>query len=211
MAPKARSLFSIGALVCGLALAGCSQPAELVGQEAPAKTVGPVDVSQVPDTTVARTDAALNLHNGVYYLGSKPYSGFVQELYPTGAVKSNASYYAGRQHGLTRTFWADGRPHEVRSYRAGLAYGRHTGFWPNGHRKFDFVYADDKREGSHKQWYESGNIYCDLNFADDQEVGRQQAWRENGKVYINYAVRDGVRYGLQKSALCYTLRDGQLK
>lgn len=39
----------------------------------------------------------------------------------------------------------------------------------------------------------------------------QKAWRENGKPYINYEVKDGVRYGLQKAALCYTLKNGQTK
>jgi hypothetical protein len=28
---------------------------------------------------------------------------------------------------------------------------------------------------------------------------------------INYEVKDGVRYGLQKAVLCYTLKNGQLK
>lgn len=39
----------------------------------------------------------------------------------------------------------------------------------------------------------------------------QQAWRENGKPYINYEVRDGFRYGLRKSALCYSLEDEKIK
>ena len=39
----------------------------------------------------------------------------------------------------------------------------------------------------------------------------QKAWRENGKLYINYEVKEGVRYGLQKAALCYTLKNGQSK
>jgi hypothetical protein len=39
----------------------------------------------------------------------------------------------------------------------------------------------------------------------------QNAWRENGKPYINYEARDGRRYGLQKSNLCYTLKDQKLK
>ena len=39
----------------------------------------------------------------------------------------------------------------------------------------------------------------------------QQAWRENGKPYINYEAKDGFRYGLQKSNLCYTLIDEKLK
>jgi len=39
----------------------------------------------------------------------------------------------------------------------------------------------------------------------------QKARRENGKPYINYEAKNGFRYGLQKAALCYTLRDGKLK
>jgi hypothetical protein len=39
----------------------------------------------------------------------------------------------------------------------------------------------------------------------------QKAWRENGKPFINYEVKDGVRYGLQKSALCYTLKNEKMK
>jgi antitoxin component YwqK of YwqJK toxin-antitoxin module len=77
--------------------------------------------------------------------------------------------------------------------------------------KFDFSYFNDKREGMQKQWYESGSEYCALNFSNDRENGMQKAWRENGNPYINYEVKDGVRYGLQKSALCYTLKDQKLK
>jgi hypothetical protein len=39
----------------------------------------------------------------------------------------------------------------------------------------------------------------------------QKAWRENGKPFINYEVKDGVRYGLQKSALCYTLKNEKIE
>ena len=99
----------------------------------------------------------------------------------------------------------------LRNYRNGVAYGRHIGYWKNGNKKFDYIYFNDKREGVQKQWYESGSRYYELNFANDQEKGKQKAWRENGKLYINYEVRDGVRYGLQKAALCYTLKDEQLK
>ena len=77
--------------------------------------------------------------------------------------------------------------------------------------KFDFVYINDKREGLQQQWYMSGKPYCALNYKDDRESGMQHAWRENGKPYINYEVRDGIRYGLQKSALCNTLKKGEIK
>ena len=50
-----------------------------------------------------------------------------------------------------------------------------------------------------------------MNFKDDGEYGMQQAWRENGKVFINYEAKDGYRYGLQKSNLCYTLEKEKFK
>lgn len=167
----------------------------------------PVDVSGVPSDTLLSSYRGLILTNGIYYADGKPVSGFIRETYGNGRLKSVGSYYRGRQHGITRTYYADGTPRDERTYKDNVSYGRHFGFWENGHRKFDFVYYDDKREGLQKQWYETGEPYAFLTFANDQESGMQQAWRQNGKLYINYETKDGIRYGLQKSALCYTLRD----
>ena len=65
-------------------------------------------------------------------------------------------------------------------------------------------------EGLQKKWYKSGKPYLFLNYSNDREDGLQQGWRENGKLYLNYVAKDGYRYGLQKAALCYTLREGKI-
>lgn len=170
-----------------------------------------VDVSQIPTITIFENDTALKLQNGVYYFGNKPFSGFIKSKYNSDTLKSIASYFQGKQHGSTKTFFPNGTLETERNYKNGIGYGRHFGYWKNGNMKFDFVYFNDKREGTQKQWYESGKPYCTLSFTDDRENGMQKAWRENGKPYINYEVKDGVRYGLQKSALCYTLKNEKLK
>jgi antitoxin component YwqK of YwqJK toxin-antitoxin module len=170
-----------------------------------------VDISQVPNTSIFLNDNKLKLQNGVYYFGNKPYSGFIKEIYKNDTVKSFASYYRGKQHGTTKSFFENGKLETERYYKNGIGYGRHYGYWRNGNMKFDFSYFNDKREGLQKQWYESGSPYYVLTFADDHENGMQQAWRENGKPYINYEVKDGISYGLQKSALCYTLKDQKIK
>ena len=95
-------------------------------------------------------------------------------------------------------------PHKFKEYST-----THHSF--TTYKKFDFIYINDKREGIQKQWYESGSQYYELSFTNDQENGMQKAWRENGKPFINYEVKDGVRYGLQKSALCYTLKNEKIK
>lgn len=170
-----------------------------------------VDVSQIPNTTIVENDTILKLQNGVYYYADKPYSGFIKNVYETDTLKSVGSYFQGKQHGTTQTFFPNGKIESIRNYKNGIGYGQHLGYWINGKMKFDFSYFNDKREGVQKQWYESGSQYCELSFEDDRESGMQKAWRENGKPYINYEVKDGVRYGLQKSALCYTLKNEQLK
>jgi len=179
---------------------GCSQPKDQK-----------VDLSLIPNDTIVLNNAKLKLQNGVYYQGSKPYSGFIKEEYATGTLKSIGSYFQGKQHGLTKTFFPNAKLETERNYKDGIGYGRHFGYWQNGNKKFDFIYINDKREGIQKQWYESGSQYYALSFTNDQENGKQKAWRENGKPFINYEVKDGVRYGLQKSALCYTLKNQKMK
>jgi antitoxin component YwqK of YwqJK toxin-antitoxin module len=169
-----------------------------------------VDTSMIPKDTIHLDNKNLRLDNGIYHLNTKPFSGYIKELYNKQLI-SLGSFRNGKQEGETKTFFPNGKLKDSRSYKDGKAFGRHYGFWENGHPKFNFIYVNDKREGSQKQWYESGTPYAFLTFKDDREDGMQKAWRENGKPYINYEAKDGFRYGLQKSALCYTLRNGKIQ
>ncbi len=170
-----------------------------------------VSTEQIPLYTISSVDSNLNLVNGIYFLNEVPFSGIIKEVYENGGAKSIGSYFLGMQEGLTKTFYASGKGRDIRSYKENVGYGRHVGYWENGNMKFDFTYYFDKREGLQKQWYESGSPYAFLTFKDDREEGMQQAWRENGKPYINYVAKDGFRYGLQKSSLCYSLKDEKIK
>lgn len=189
--------------------AGCGGAVSAASPAAPVFEA--IDVSGVPATTVSAASPDLVLDNGRYLFEGRPYDGIVEERYADGQLKSLASYYQGRRHGPTTSFYPGGQVHEVRSYRSDLSYGRQLGYWENGRLRFDYAYLDDRREGRQRQWYRSGAPYVELTFRDDKEDGMQRAWRENGKPYINYEARDGRRYGLQKSALCSVLVDGVLQ
>ena len=192
-------------LLCFFAF-GCT-----ISKEEIAKNVfEKVDVSKIPNTTIFENDAKLKLNNGVYYFNNKPFSGYIKSEHITSTTKSIGSYYLGKQHGITITYFPKGKIESERSYKNGIGYGRHLGYWENGNMKYDFIYFNDMREGVQKQWYQSGSPYYALNFNNDRENGMQKAWRENGKPFINYKVKDGLRYGLQKAALCYTLKDEKL-
>jgi antitoxin component YwqK of YwqJK toxin-antitoxin module len=208
MVQKEHSLskFAFLLIICFLTL-GCSD----AKVEKAGNVFEKVVVSQIPNTTIFENDTLLKLQNGVYYFNNKPFSGYIQSNYPSDTLKSIASYFEGKQHGATKTFFPNGKLETLRNYKNGIGYGQHFGYWANGNLKFDFMYFNDKREGLQKQWYESGKPYCFLSFKNDAEDGMQHAWRENGKPYINYEMKDGKRYGLQKSAPCYTLKKGQFK
>jgi hypothetical protein len=207
MALKALLLTKLAFLIVCVFTFGCTEHPKQFLVKHPQK----VDVSQVPNITVLENNDNLKLLNGVYYFGNKPYSGYIHNNYYSDKIKLIASYLKGKQHGITKTFFANGKLETERNYKDGLSYGRHLGYWENGNIKFDFMYLDDKREGKHKQWYESGMHYFELTFADDKEFGMQKAWRENGKLFMNYEVKNGLRYGLQKAGLCYTLKNEKLK
>lgn len=168
-----------------------------------------VDTTLIPKDTVL--SEKMKLINGIYYLNNIPFSGYRKELYENKNLSMVAGYLDGMQHGITLTYFEDGKLRDSRAYKLDKSFGKHFGYWPNGNLKFEFYYLNDKREGINKQWYHSGQPYAFLNFKDDKENGMQQAWRENGKPYINYEAKEGFRYGLQKSGLCYTLIDEKLK
>ncbi len=197
-------------LMCVILLMGCGKN-ENATNDSTMPVFEKVDVSQIPHTIVFNNDSSLQLLNGVYHLGGKPFSGFIKEKFENDTIKSVGSYLNGKQQGKTTTFFPNGKIDTERNYKDGKAFGKHIGFWENGHKKFDFMYRNDKREGPQKQWYESGVRYSFLNYKDDKEDGMQKAWRENGKPYINYEAKEGHRYGLQKSNYCYTLKDQKIK
>ena len=207
MAQKEHLLIKFTLIVFYVFTFGCTQPKE----DKIMPIFEKVATLEIPNDTISQHNSTLALRNGIYHINSKPYSGFIKDVYETGTLKSIGSYLKGKQHGTTITHFPNGKMETVRNYRDGIGYGQHVGYWGNGNKKFDFLYFNDKREGVQKQWYESGNKYYELTFSDDRENGMQKAWRENGKSYINYEVKNGVRYGLQKAVLCYTLKNEQTK
>jgi hypothetical protein len=210
MASRALSASRLAASLLGLAAAlGAGCGAVSVAADS-ASVIQGVDASFVPPVTVSATSSDLVLANGIYLYRGRPFDGFIEEQYPGGALKGRVPYFDGMRHGVATTFYPDGRLRDTRSYRGNLSYDRHVGYWNDGRIRFDFTYVDEKREGLQRQWYRSGKPYTALMFKDDKEDGRQRAWRENGKLYINYEARDGFRYGLQKSALCYEIADGAI-
>ncbi len=170
------------------------------------------DTSLVPRDTVFGTDKALAFtETGLYTYKGKIFSGIISADNKDYTLHSFTSVLKGKKHGIYRSYYPTGEAFEVRHYKDNLACGRHYGYWENGKMKFDFLYYQDKKIGYFKKWFSNGKPYLFSNYKDDHEEGLQQGWRPNGKLFLNYVAKNGRAYGLQESALCYTLADQALK
>jgi antitoxin component YwqK of YwqJK toxin-antitoxin module len=167
-----------------------------------------IDTTLIPHDTVFVHDKMLALENGIYWYSNKKYAGIIKELYPNGKLKKQFSVYQGMLHGTYKSFYENEKPWEIRSYKNNLSTGKHYGFWvETGKPKFEYTYYEERKEGLQRKWYINGSPFLALNYVNDHEEGLQKGWRENGKPFLNYEVKDGFVYGLQKAALCYSLKD----
>lgn len=168
-----------------------------------------VDTGLVPKDTVLNTAVQLT-KNGLLLLDNKKFSGYVASFYPNKKIKSISSFYEGVLHGISRSYYENGVLRDARQYKENLSTGKHYGYWQNGNKQFDYLYLRDKKIAYMNRWYENGKPYLFLNYKDDKEDGLQQGWRENGKLFINYVAKQGHRYGLQETMLCYKLNEGNI-
>ena len=170
-----------------------------------------VDISAIPVDTIKNTDANVSFVNGRYFLNSKPYSGVVFKVLKGYDVATYSSVLNGQLHGTYKSFYASGKPYEVRQYRNGLSVGKQIGYWERtGQLKFEYNYYNQKKEGVQKNWYEDGRPAYTYQYKEDRLDGLQQAWRENGSLYRNFTVKDGVNYGLQRSKTCFEISDNEV-
>lgn len=171
-----------------------------------------IDTSNIPNVIVEIDNPLLTTQNGIFYFNKKHFNGYVIEHYPNGNIHKKYSIGNGLLHGNYISFYTDGSIWEHRKYKNGLSTGKHRTYWPSsGLLQTEYNYFEERMEGVQRKWYKSGVKYLELNYVNDREEGFQKGWRENGKLFLNYEVRNGFRYGLQKAALCYTLRDEKLK
>jgi len=153
---------------------------------------------------ISPTDTALHLINGIFYYRSLKYTGDIKEIYHDGLLKSIQHLQDGKQEGLAETFYEDGKPESSRWYTKGEKDSTQTGWWENGNIKYEYHFKNGTYNGMFTEWYQSGRMLQQVMYAHGNEVyGR--GWRESAKLYMNFVMKDGRRYGLNNSNLCYTL------
>ncbi len=154
--------------------------------------------ARIPEVELQENDMRLSLANdGVLYLDSVLYSGFLVSYYADSSLKSRKGIYEGRLEGDYISYYPSGQIYSIRPYHLGNKHGEHLGYFEDGQPKFQYVFVNGLSQGTHKDWYTSGNPKKEMNYKDGKELGSQKYWRRDGKMRSNYVVREnGRRYGM---------------
>lgn len=162
----------------------------------------------VSSVSVNTGDPALLFKNGYWYYDATLFSGIMTDYFKNNTIHSETSFINGKEEGWQQIFFEDGKIAEKRFYRNGQKDSVHTGRWPNGNKRFEYHFNNGIYNGDYKEWYETGEPLKQIHYTngtDDWGKG----WRQNGKLYMNFVMKDGRRYGLNNSNLCYTVKNGR--
>ena len=152
-------------------------------------------------------DPSLHFQNGYRYYKGKLFSGIIEEHFKDQTVQQSTQYENGKENGWSQTFFTGGKIAEKRFYLNGEKDSAHTGWWPNGNRRFEYHFSNGIYNGDYKEWYESGKLLKHVHYVNGVDSWGK-GWRENGKIYMNFVMKEGRRYGLNNSNLCYTVKKG---
>ncbi len=108
---------------------------------------------------------------GIYYSGSKPYTGTYTSRYDNGNVKMSMSLKDGLKHGETRIYFESGKLNEICSYKKNLMDGTWTTCNENGIRVAVANYKEGKKHGEWKVWDDQGRLIYEMNYTDGEKSG----------------------------------------
>lgn len=148
-----------------------------------------------PNLHLLSSDQAFEQRGDQLMYGDFPFSGYLDELYENGKIKSITGYLDGRRHDTAKTWYSNGKLKSMRYFTNGKKDGQHQGWWPNDSLKFEFNFEGGYHEGTQFSYYPDGQISHLRNYKDGHEDGTQRAWSTSGKLVSNYIIKDKKRYG----------------
>ena len=157
--------------------------------------------------TVNATDTSLQFKNGYWYYHDVLFSGVIVEHFNDKTLHQTTQYINGKEDGCQLIFYPDKILSEKRFYRKGEKDSVNMGWWQNGNKRFEYHFKNGTYNGDFLEWYKSGQLLKHIHYTngvDDWGKG----WRQNRKLYMNFVMKNGRRYGLNNSNLCYTVKNG---
>lgn len=153
-----------------------------------------------------------NAVNDVLFFNQQPFTGYVYTLFPNQKDTIQIQgYFNGKEHGIWKKYFPDGKLSEIREYNNGNKTGKLISWWPNGKKQREYLFENNEYNGTCKEWNETGSLILELNYKNGYENGAQKMFYDNGKIRANYVIVNGRRFGLLGTKNCINVSDSVFK
>ena len=193
-------------LFAALLVVGCGEKSSSEGSDSAGASAEPSDDAAKPspvespseepsDTPNSLSDAdverllkeavdvkSLRNRDGFFYRDNKtkPYSGWVKEIYDSGQVEMLVKAKDGKEDGLYTSWYENGQKSGEVTYRDGRLDGPTTVWHKNGQKAEKGIFKDGKRDGLLTFWRESGQKAEEGIFKDGEKVSAKY-WNSKGE------------------------------
>jgi antitoxin component YwqK of YwqJK toxin-antitoxin module len=118
----------------------------------------------------------------------------------------------GRQHGVQKTFFENGKPRSTGEFANGKPVGKHESWYPNGQRASEVVFengeptsqqrwysngasTDQPRNGPIEEFHNNGVVRAKTTYTDGRKNGPHQEWWMNGQLAVEATYVNDVLEG----------------
>ena len=136
---------------------------------------------------------------------TNPFTGFLEEFYETGSLRSRSMVSNGLLHGLSEGWFTNGQLQVTEHFRTGVSHGPRTKWYVSGGKLSQAMIADGKFHGRFQRWNENGALAERVEFNAGSPDGLSLAYFPSGFLKARATLRGGqvVRQRFWK--------DGELK
>lgn len=146
-----------------------------------------------PAPAVEVERAALVLREGRLHVtnATVPFTGFVIEHYPGGALQSRSAVSNGRLEGLSEGWYTNGQVQVREHFVAGVSHGLRTKWHDNGQKQSEAPITEGKLNGMFRRWYPDGGLAEEIPMNEGQPDGVSMAYHPGGFLKARVVLRKG--------------------
>jgi antitoxin component YwqK of YwqJK toxin-antitoxin module len=142
--------------------------------------------SEVSAAYLARVDGRLRRAGS-----TQPFTGWMIERHPDGAVKSRSLFVGGLREGLLEEWHPNGALHVRQHFHADLADGSRETWYPTGQKMSEGSFAAGRPQRDYRRWHENGRLAVQARFKDGKPDGLSYAWHPSGFLRTEALMREG--------------------
>lgn len=138
-------------------------------------------------TDLVRSDGRLFLRGTT----NAPFTGWMTEHYPEGAVKSRSQVVDGLLHGVSEGWRTNGQLQVREHFVGGVAEGPVTKWHPDGTRLSEGLARAGRLEGTFRRWHPNGVLAEEVTLRAGQPDGLSRAWFPSGHLKAEVELEQG--------------------